>query len=259
MAPPGDAGDGGGVRRVDDRIEPGAPGPDARTLEIEAPFSPALDRVRAENEERVRDQRSPLADLLPTFRVVRAWATRIAIPSGFTVPSGHSAWYGLASLRIPGDFGQDFALSAVRIEQAATDNAGGGGEFVSWGDTMGSSAAVVVGTRLPIQSGSWTTAVADVVGVETSGAPILTTNHPRELIVEQSFPPGGYADATPNKWTIVQEFGAFVYRLTSGDALDVALVLNGAQAQAGANKTLRCHIGVQIKLGQIIARSAWGD
>ncbi len=193
--------------------------------------------------------RSLLTDLFPTFQSINCGFEALTVLDGTAAPaSGISAWYGLAKFDIA-QFGQDVWLDYVGVQLGPTEPNATGNNLV-WGTSAGAGAAIVVGRNLPTLLDAWTTAQCYVPGVEAAAAGNVIANGPSPYDAVFSFPTGTYQDTAPNKPFLPLPFGKVVKRYRVGEIFDVALVVRGSQvAASGANKTLRGHVLVNVRLG----------
>jgi len=190
--------------------------------------------------------------------VVRAGFHQLAIPNGFAVGSGESAWYKLRSIDPGNDPAAplDFAIVGVRAELCAcdVDAAGGGGisaaNAAAWGDTRGMLAAIVVGRSLPGRLNAWSSAPAYIPGIDTGGpGGLLIPTQAPDYIYKTGFPSGKWSDTTPGKGIASWSFAPDQVVFPSGaGSLDISLVVQGSQIQTAASKTLVGMADVSIML-----------
>lgn len=194
--------------------------------------------------------RSPFTDIFPVKKTLTGGFDTIPIPAGFTVPTGEAAWYPLIDV-VPYDiFGMEIGLFGVTVEFISTNNADanpvGLGE-AAWGTKRGTKAAIVVGTGLApwdLATPAWIANSSFLPGVNKT----LVTDDEHYLF-STGFPPGSYNDAIPFKYTTSKQWQPYVARFQDGVRLQAALVIDGAQAQAGAGDDVIGYAQVQLDLG----------
>jgi hypothetical protein len=225
---------------------PTAADPSLRRLGL-SPEEGGAARVRRADPTR-GPGRSILTDLFPTFATVTCGFEQIAIPAGTAIAANMSGWYPLADLTIGQDIEQDCYLDWAHAQLTPTESSANGTTNAVWGTTSGSGAAIVIGQDLPTIRNQWTSAPCYVPGVEatTSGNVIATTRSPYDAW--WTFPTGDYADTAPNKPYLPFPLGKVAKRYPRGTRFGVALVVRGSQVTAGANKNLRGHVGVLVRL-----------
>lgn len=206
----------------------------------------------------------PILDDLPVLELEGAYFHQIPVPgslNALTIPAGMSAWYGLRRIQIGRDGAPELAFAGAHLELLSCDvdgagvsgqvsAAGGAGTALPWGDALGRSAALVVGTRLPMTVGQWTPAAADIPGIQmavSTAAPERTRispEHPARYLIVQQFPPGKWSQSPPG-W-VCQRYTTLggIHVLPAGTTLDVALVVAGAQVNALAENRVVCGYGL---------------
>lgn len=193
--------------------------------------------------------RSMLTDLFPTFSVVTCGFEQLTIPAAPGINAGESGWYGLAELRVGADIDQDCYLDWISVEVCPTESAAAGGN-AQWGTTSGTGAAIVVGQDLPMVLDAWSSAACYVPGVESAAAGNMIAAGVSPYAAWFTFPTGEYSDTAPNKPYKPMPMGKVATRFREGSRFCVALVVRGSQITAGANKTLRGHVAVYVRLGR---------
>lgn len=209
-------------------------------------------------EDARRATRSVLTDIFPETQTIQGGFDNIAIPGGFSVPAGSSAWFPLVN------FAPDVELSvfAVSAQLESTNNSDQGAlpdpvTQSAWGSHTGRKAAIVVGYNLPIV-GEPGVPAGDPAAAQWSTSPCLVPSLISSTIaVRQTlayfwvtgFPPGSQRDAIPFRDTYSQSFVPYVMRIPFGQRLQAALVIDGAQAQAGAGLNVVGFGLVRIALG----------
>lgn len=193
--------------------------------------------------------RSELGDILPPLgTVVHGSATSIAIPAGTSITTGMCGWYPL--IDVPArDFGEDLVLfgwstSLLSTNPTPTTPA----SQATWGTTKGERAAIVFGDgNLPIAANTWSSAPFNVAGINS--ALTLDVSERPNYLGFATFPAGSFTDAIPFKAVVPFLASPFIRRLTPNSRIQAALVVDGGQVTAGANKVLLCSIAVQMHLG----------
>jgi len=227
------------------------------------PNSPARRRTTDETAPPTRQGRddggrSLITLLGPNVQTVRAGFYKIAIPSGFTVNTGESAWYKLRSIDpvADGQIPTEFALTGIRVEMSSADvdgtGTGSAGSACAWGDIRGVMAAIVIGRRLPGAVGVWTSALCYIAGIEDASNNVVPAGAP-DYIFETGFPSGKWSDTTPGKGLAAYSYSPDQIIFPQGyGSLDVSLVVRGSQVQAGANLNLvgLARVGLQLRLAK---------
>lgn len=193
--------------------------------------------------------RSELGDILPPLAtVVHGSATQIPIPAGTSITTGMCGWYPL--IDIPArDFGEDLVLFGWSTSLVSTNpTPSTPASQATWGTVRGERAAIVFGDgNLPIAANTWTSAACNIAGVNS--ALTLDVSERPNYLGFVTFPAGSYTDAIPFKATVPFLASPFVRRLTPDRRIQAALVIDGGQVTAGANKTILCSIAVSMHLG----------
>lgn len=187
-----------------------------------------------------RSARTPLIDELPAYLIASGYFTEIDCPAaGFAPAVGQAAWYGLQSVRIDEDLGQEGALLAISADLRPTDSTAGatppaGGTAAPWGNVWGTNAAIVVGMNLPITMNGWSTAPCNIPGVTVAAPGLVSAQGLSPYLWRTSFPSGKWSDTIPQRNYLTVSTAPLVQRLVQGRRLDIALVLNRAQAISAA-------------------------
>jgi len=180
-----------------------------------------------------------------------------------TIAAGGSAWYKFASIRVPGDTGQQVGLIGWDLQLLPTDNAGQGDEgdagatALTWGTARGHGAAIVIGANLPGDYQTWSNGPANILGVETSGLGVLSSRLAPSYAACITFPPGKLNDTIPSKLYKERSYKPYIYRLGQGDTLDAALVVRRASI-TGLTKTLFGECVLTLDVGLTRDRRAFG-
>jgi len=197
--------------------------------------------------------RNTLIDQFPDAEVYSGGFTSIAVPSGYTVPSGQTALYGLASVESDKDTDGEFGLMAVRGHTIATDNTAANAS--AWGTANGLGAFVLVGRNLGTTPGQWvnmTTAIPSLGGETDTGQ---RSGFRSKIVAMVAFPPGSQASGSEAAFIGAQSFSPSAPRFRSGDRLEIALAVIGSQIQAAADDTIQgfaqvdCVVGVSRSEG----------
>lgn len=158
-----------------------------------------------------------------------------------TIAAGSSAWYGLASWRVPDDTGQQLALTGYRLELSATNPTPDvdtdytvAGNVAAWGTTFGTGAAIVVGLNLPVKQGVWGSGPATIPYVEATTVR-SAFEKPNERFVFH-FAPGKISDNPQPAVYRTNQTTPLAVLLPNGARLDVALVVRRSQIN-GVTKT----------------------
>lgn len=169
-------------------------------------------------------------------RIEPAYFHQISVAAP-TITSGEQAWYGLRRIDARRDLGGDAVLMGVRYVMKPSDSAAAGITGVAtplaWGDAQGLSAAIVVGKRLPIQLGVWSSYAAHVPGIDAGGTAAAHTINsasvrPAEYLSWKSFPTGTWSDTKPEDKESYDDFGGECMEIRQGETVDVALVMRGS-------------------------------
>lgn len=212
---------------------------------------------RAPELDRDADKtRSSLINLFPETDSITAGFNIIPIPAGFTVPAGQSAWFNLIDF-VPSDvLGQEVYVFGMDVEYLSTNNNDGGAlvdaygvalaNQAAWGDHFGTKAAIVLGQHLPLSptSQTWSTGACQLPTLNDT----ITDDVVRYWQV-RTFPPGSMRDAIAFKEKLWKPISPHVKRVGFGEHIQVGLVIDGAQAQAGANKSIVGFAMVQVSIG----------
>lgn len=193
--------------------------------------------------------RSELGDILPPIgTVVHGSATSIAIPAGTNIAANLCGWYPLIDIPVR-DFGEDlllFGWSCTLVSTNPTPTTPA--TQATWGNTRGERAAIVFGDgELPTAGSVWNGAACNIAGV-CAGLSLNQSERPRYLGY-QLFPPGSYTDAIAYKWSVPFLASPFIRRLTPDRRLQAALVIDGTQITAGANKSWVGSVSVSMHIG----------
>lgn len=151
------------------------------------------------------------------------------------ITAGQAAWYGLRRIRVRQELGQEIRVIGVHYHLLPTNPNGtafnGAALPLAWGDTLGLSAAIVIGVNLPIQLNAWTSAQAYIAGIDTvAAAPVGASrlsgaNMPRYIVAPIRFPTGSVDQITPNFNTGFISLEGDQYPVRANETLDVALVV----------------------------------
>lgn len=213
---------------------------------------------------------SPLLSILPTYDSWNFGAREIVIDSAAgtspALAAGQSAFFGLGRIQVDTDTGCEVGFVGYDLQLLPTDVNGtatpSAGTVAAWGNTTGTGAAVVIGIGLPIVPSAWNGAIAYIPGIDNANTSNLRLpdNAPRYLCV-QGYPTGAISDTTPNKLNVRYMSGASLVRVTRGQTLDIAIVLNSTQYTAiralGA-RVLVGHTSVILKTTPFRNSYAWG-
>ncbi|MFN0133189.1 MAG: hypothetical protein ACKVW3_11780 [Phycisphaerales bacterium] len=196
----------------------------------------------AEPPASAREQGSwpKLLNILPPQRVISCFEHEIVIPASTDFgPSATplSAWWGIESINVPDETGEQLAWAGYDLELLPTDSqgsantpTGGAASSTGWGATNGLGAAIVIGVNLPITRKTWSFAPAYVPGLEGAAAGLdLSSPKSGPEYHAWTFPTGKYSDTTPNKLYLPKSFLPSVVPLPNGARLDVALVVRRSQ------------------------------
>lgn len=209
----------------------------------------------------------PLINAFPASRVFAAGWSSLTIDTAtipVAIPAGQHAFMRLLTLTPdktavvgPMAVGQEFVLASIEAELCSIDTVGGGG-FTAWGSVAGMGAAVVVGKNLPGQAADAATRTfragtcqLPYVTLPAAATPRAHTDDPR-LIWSSKMPAGAFA-ASPQSVVISKDFPPFVFRVTNGEELAAAFVLNGATANAlrALPTAIQGCVELRIKVGLV--------
>lgn len=203
--------------------------------------------------------RSPLIDAFPVMATITAGFNVIPIQAAFTAAAGQSAWFPLIDFDPYAVLGQQVALVGFETELMSTNNNDQGvlpvtlygiaqANQAAWGDHFGNKAAIVVGQNLPItsedQAAAWTAANCPLPTLNDT-----ITSDAIRFFDARAFPPGSCRDAIPFKDPRYKPYWPGVFRIGQGERLQAALVIDGAQAQAGASLNVVGFGLVKLSLG----------
>lgn len=236
-----------------------------------SPFDPAaIERDRAANAA-LSEATSPLQPLFPEPLIERAYFHQITVPSGLSATAGNGpAWYLLRQITAGGSI-RPFQLSAVSWVMHPPDVDGVGvsgqvaagtaaGNALPWGDTTGTSAAIVVLRNPNMPVGTWTFAPAQIPGIElasatgTYGAPNSATlinpaNGAEPYLHAQPFPGGKWSSNPPAQSIGRRMFLPASPRFRSGERLGLALVIGRSFVHSlAANRVLCGRAEVSLEL-----------
>lgn len=197
--------------------------------------------------------RSDFAERLAGYQLLHGGFTSIPV-SGVTVPSGLSAWYGLAVVTITEDTAQELQFANIKAALHSTDpDAHGAGTGalspIDWGTDSGMGAAIVVGERLGLTQNAWTVKPAGIPGIEADS---LVTSPASPYLWSLHFPPGkwgGTSSAAATRMVVTHALVPFSRRLVKGTTLELGLVVRGSQIN-GATGRLCGFAHVEIFAGQ---------
>ena len=224
--------------------------PSLRRLNLEIDEGRTAQIQRAPQIEGAGPSRSVLTNIFPTYAAFTVGFEQIAIPAGTTIAAGQSGWFGLGQLIVGENIEQDVYLDWASVEMCPTESAANGTTNAIWGTTSGTGAAIVIGANLPIVYNAWNSAACYVPGVEATTTGNLITNAISPYDAWFTFPTGEYSDTAPNKQYKPYPLGKVASRYRNGTVFGVALVVRGSQVTAGANKNLRGHVAVNVRLGR---------
>ncbi|MEL6739224.1 MAG: hypothetical protein AAFP26_01060 [Planctomycetota bacterium] len=205
-----------------------------------------------------------LTDLYSRLRMVSGYASVVQIdPLLPAAPaSGKPAWYGVQSIEIGEEIPEDVAVLAMRVTMLPTNpNANQFDPVIpeantaAWGDLYGLKAGVVVGVNLPIEYGKWGYATSYVPGVGS----LLSAQQTSPYLAGLTFPPGELGGASVEKHTVPIMFAPAAEPLARGDRLDVALLIDGAQAFASRGDFWTGLVQVDIHLADTVRPDEFGD
>lgn len=205
--------------------------------------------------------RSPLIDILPTFREpISASFKEVAVPLG-TDCSAAAAWFPLIDIDVADAFGQEVMLFSIDVDQLSPDVAGDAGNvYLPWGDDSpsvtsqgtGNGAYIVCGTNLPItgvEYGVWKTATCNLAGMNSSGVPLLVQSDRAQYILARPFPTGQYGATSQVRRTITKSWAPYGYRFPLGSRIQAALVIQGSKIVAPTDQIIRGGASIQMWCG----------
>lgn len=194
--------------------------------------------------------RSQLIDMFPALDVVGDGFTKIAVPAGLSIASGHSAWYSLFSMNIDKTYAGEVNIFGYEIEAAPADvDASGGSGAVAWGTDRGLGAAIVIGSFPFLTPGTWASQQCPVAGVEDASGLGMSGGRGRYL-GRHGFPAGKLTAASIVKQRTVRSFAPYARRLPRVARVDVALVVRGSYvASLGSAGSLYGFADVQLFVG----------
>lgn len=184
--------------------------------------------------------RSPYIDLFPQMAQWSVYFGEATVPTGVSLSTGDSAWWLLRSIAVP-QITDDFAFVGLDAELWPADSTGpvlapSSGTAMVWSDDFAMKAAVVVDRNLGLSPGLWNSRPAYIPQIEAPATAQayhrLPPDNPREYIKVLHLPPGGYTVSPIRTNIVLARWLPTVHRFVQNDALDVALVVNGAQIAA---------------------------
>lgn len=201
---------------------------------------------------------SELASKFPMSMMIAAEFTQLTNPvpaSIATVPAGQWLWHNLIEFDPWARLKQDIVVFGIWMDMLSTNpSPTTPATQAAWGEAtgLGLGAAVVVGDRqLPgtgMGSSTFTTGVAQIAGIDSSVVAVYDSLDRRHFA--RSFPTGKLTTGW-NKRGLNGAIVPFVRRITQGNVLRAAFVLNRADAIAAgnANKTIDGYVSLEIYFG----------
>lgn len=182
-----------------------------------------------------------------------------------SIASGFSAWFGIASWRVPDDIGEQAALVGYRLElgptayNAAVTADPQVGTANAWGTSQGYGGALVIGTDLPAVVGSFTSGPANVPYVENPAASPTSTYGQANGATWNAFhfAPGNIGDAAPSIVYRTNQSTPLAVLLTGGSRLDVALVFRRSDAIAWAAGLVAVRVFGELTIASSLTRGEW--
>ncbi len=209
---------------------------------------PGSTRPVPTGREAARELFSELASKFPYCDSVSASFTSIPVPD-LTVPAGQSAWLSLVNFDPWAELNQDIVVFGIWTDMLSCNpSPTTPASEAAWGDDKGLGAAIIVGDQqLPIGApGAFTTAAVPIAGVESAVG--LVTNSRGRKFWSRTFPTGKYTTGW-NKRGINGAVVPFVRRITKGNSLRAAFVLNRTQANAAPLLTINGYMDLEIYFG----------
>jgi hypothetical protein len=205
-----------------------------------------------QGREAARGFLNDLVAKFPLAGTIPASFTSIAIPAGIAATIGaNSAWYSLVNFNPLARLNQDITIFGIWMDALSCDvSPATPASQAAWGDVNGLGAAIVIGGReLPVGGeGVWTGGPCPIAGVESAVASVTGSVGWGRKMFSRTFPTGKLTVGT-NKRGLNGSIVPFVRRIPRGESLTAALVLNNAQAVAGAGLTLNGYVDLEIYFG----------
>ena len=205
----------------------------------------------ADGREAARQYFSELAAKFPMSGMIAAEFTQLTIPAATVVPAGQWLWHNLIDFDPWQSLNQDIVVFGIWMDMLSPNpSAAVPATQANWGTDQGLGAAIVVGDRgLPGTgqgSNTWSNGVAEIAGIDSSVLAVYNSLDRRHFA--RTFPSGKLTTGW-NKRGLNGAIVPFVRRITQGNRLRAAFVLNRTDANAGANKTVDGYASLEIYFG----------
>lgn len=215
-------------------------------------------------------ERSPLIDLLPLFETIHAYFIQVPVDLTDGPASWNTAAYGLKSVQVGRDFGSELGLFGLDATLLPPDTTGVGPArnskvATTWcgGDKTARQAAVVVGVDLPINVGEWQGWDGPPVpGVHDGATGLISGQGRGQVLWFGHFPPGNLDPTSgPIQFrTFAKSWAPYIRRITMGQRIDVALVLQRSALTWGTEDAVICgYAAVQLSVGVSTNMQRWGE
>lgn len=219
--------------------------------------------------DRIKSLEQPLSYDFPTFGRVPFGFTGLDVPFGLGIPVTDAAWFGLTSINVEEDTGQEVYWTGYTLEQSPGDTAGTGdvnryvaGNFIAWGELAGCpSSYIVIGPKLPMVLNAWTNGPVLFPGLNVPAAGNGKQIQFAGMDDVQAFstPLGNVNAAGSGRRFLIENTTPMALRLSQGSRLDVAFVCTAATANSAppANAVLFGFAYGHVKLGRRIAGASF--
>jgi len=238
-----------------------------RGRDVNPPVDPAITQQIIREQRRSRESRDQMVEDIPHYEPNVAQARQIQVTPGLAFASGNAAWFGLRRI-VSGEqpVCSEFGLEGFHIDMLSCDVDGVGfgarvGAYVAgvaytalpWGDTYGTTAAIVIGVNLPMKLNGWTEAPCAVPGIADGDAAMPVADrqvdNPPLYLDAYNFPVGKVGGDCG--WLSQQVEFTRLHRVPKGSTLDVALVLGRNYVNGLADAHLICarvRVGLRLCL-----------
>lgn len=217
--------------------------------------TPAVSNVRpsgAKGSEAARSYFSELAAKFPMAMTMAAEFTQLTIPVGTSVPAGSALWHSLIDFDPWQQLGQDIVVFGIWLDMLSPNpTPTTPASQAAWGTDTGLGAAVIVGDRqLPGTgngTGTWINAPAPIAGIDSAMTAAVYGSMGRRHFA-RTFPTGKLTTGW-NKRGLNGAIVPFVQRITQGNSLRAAFILNRTDANASPTKTIDGYVSLEVYFG----------